>query len=225
MKLHYETVSPTLLKILHQLMTLDSLRGFRLVGGTSLSLQRGHRRSIDIDLFSDVEYGTMPTEDILKDIELAFPIHKDLEALRQSALGYSLRIGYEPDSLIKVDLFYTDKFIFEVIEEDGLRLADEKEIAAMKLLAIGNESYRQKDYWDIRELLDTYSLEDMMRWCLLRHPYSVEEKEIITALQNVHLVKESAEGIDSLRHLDYWELKQAEILDYVSDYLKIHPHR
>lgn len=29
---------------------------FRLVGGTALSLYRGHRESADIDLFSDVPY-------------------------------------------------------------------------------------------------------------------------------------------------------------------------
>ena len=56
MKLHYETVSPTLQRILHQLMELESLRDFRLVGGTSLALQRGHRRSIDIDLFTDAYF-------------------------------------------------------------------------------------------------------------------------------------------------------------------------
>jgi hypothetical protein len=31
---------------------------FRLVGGTALSLQIGHRESIDIDLFSD-DYGSL----------------------------------------------------------------------------------------------------------------------------------------------------------------------
>lgn len=220
MSLHYDTVSPTLQRMLHQLMELESLRDFRLVGGTSLALQRGHRRSIDIDMFSDVDYGTMPLYAISKDIESSFPIHRDLESLQQSALGYSLRIGYEPSDIVKVDLFYTEKFIFDTIEEDNLRLADEKEIAAMKLLAIGNGAYRQKDYWDIRELLDNYSLKEMIQWCLLRHPYTIEEKDIVTALQNVDLVQESIEGIDSLRHLDFWELKRAEIKDYVARYIE-----
>lgn len=39
-------------------MKCDVFNGFRLVGGTALSLQIGHRASIDIDLFSDLEYGT-----------------------------------------------------------------------------------------------------------------------------------------------------------------------
>lgn len=220
MALFYETVSPTLLKILHQLMELESLKNFRLVGGTSLALQRGHRRSIDIDLFSDMDYGTMPLTQIKTDLESIFPVHRDLEYLNNSSLGYSLRLGYDNDNVVKVDLFYTDKFIFEPIVEDGLLLAEEREIAAMKLLAIGNGSYRQKDYWDIRELLDTYSLADMIKWCLTRHPYSIEETDIIDALRNVNLVQESTEGIDSLRRLDFWELKQEEIKDFVARYLE-----
>lgn len=32
---------------------------FRLIGGTALSLYRGHRMSIDIDLFTDAEYETV----------------------------------------------------------------------------------------------------------------------------------------------------------------------
>ena len=90
----------------------------------------------------------------------------------------------------------------------------------MKLLTIGNGSYRQKDYWDIRELLDSYSLKDLIQWSLQRHPYSIEEKDIITALQNVDFVQESTEGIDSLKHLDFWELKRAEIKDYVARYIE-----
>lgn len=34
-------------------MTSPLFDSFRLVGGTALSLQKGHRISIDIDLFSD----------------------------------------------------------------------------------------------------------------------------------------------------------------------------
>ena len=60
MKLHYNSVSENLLGILKKLMSSEVFKDFRLVGGTSLSLQRGHRKSIDIDLFTDIDYGSMP---------------------------------------------------------------------------------------------------------------------------------------------------------------------
>jgi hypothetical protein len=49
-KLYYNTVDPLLLSILKRLMLAKEFNTFRLVGGTALSLYRGHRKSIDIDL-------------------------------------------------------------------------------------------------------------------------------------------------------------------------------
>jgi hypothetical protein len=57
--LHYNTVTPLLRKILAELMIADVFADFRLVGGTALSLHRGHRMSVDIDLFTDVDYGSL----------------------------------------------------------------------------------------------------------------------------------------------------------------------
>lgn len=54
-KLYYNTVTPYLLKVLKQLMATKEFEKFRLVGGTSLSLQRGHRFSVDIDLFTELD--------------------------------------------------------------------------------------------------------------------------------------------------------------------------
>ncbi len=51
--LRKEAVSPELLEGLKTLMKLKSLKNHRLVGGTALALQIGHRISVDIDLFSD----------------------------------------------------------------------------------------------------------------------------------------------------------------------------
>ena len=47
--LHYETVYEGTLGLLKQLQSLGILSEMRLVGGTSLALQIGHRKSIDID--------------------------------------------------------------------------------------------------------------------------------------------------------------------------------
>ena len=49
--LHLETVESTTLELLIRLQGLNSLKETRLVGGTALSLQYGHRISVDLDLF------------------------------------------------------------------------------------------------------------------------------------------------------------------------------
>ncbi len=61
-KLHYETVSPMLKEILQQLMSEKLFVPFRLVGGMNLSLRYGHRKSVDIDLFTDADYGSLDFE-------------------------------------------------------------------------------------------------------------------------------------------------------------------
>ena len=53
--LYYKTVNNLLKEGLLQLMAAKEFENFRLVGGTSLCLQIGHRETIDIDLFSVVE--------------------------------------------------------------------------------------------------------------------------------------------------------------------------
>jgi hypothetical protein len=55
----WNTVSSRLRETLQFLMISNEFNLFRLVGGTALSLQLGHRRSIDIDLFTDAPYGSI----------------------------------------------------------------------------------------------------------------------------------------------------------------------
>ena len=218
MNLHYETVSDALLKYLQKMMKSEVFKDFRLVGGTALSLQRGHRRSIDIDLFTDVEYGAMPISDIKEFFEKEFPVHDGTDSLTESALGYHIRISDGIGPIVKVDLFYTDPYIFPCITQDGLHIADEREIAAMKISAIAGPIKRQKDYWDIHEMLDDYSLKEMIEWGLSRHPYSLTEEEILEGFDRMEQVEESPEGIDSLKPLDYWELKVMDLQQAISEY-------
>ncbi|GAB1856755.1 hypothetical protein MHTCC0001_15910 [Flavobacteriaceae bacterium MHTCC 0001] len=58
MELHLNTVSDLLWESLNKLMGSAIFNDFRLVGDTSLSLQSGHRESVDINLFTDAKYGS-----------------------------------------------------------------------------------------------------------------------------------------------------------------------
>ena len=63
--LRKETVSSSLLESLNGLMEMKTINTHRLVGGTALALQIGHRISVDIDLFSD---GKNDYEEIQEDL-------------------------------------------------------------------------------------------------------------------------------------------------------------
>jgi len=58
-KLFYNTINPLLLSVINTLMAASEFDVFRLIGGTALSLYRGHRESVDIDLFSDTPYDSI----------------------------------------------------------------------------------------------------------------------------------------------------------------------
>lgn len=57
--MYYNTVNEHLKNALLSLMKSEVFIPFRLVGGTALSLQLGHRISVDIDLFTDAPYGSI----------------------------------------------------------------------------------------------------------------------------------------------------------------------
>ena len=54
--LYTSTVSEGTLDILKKIFQIKELENFYLVGDTNLSLRIGHRISVDIDLFSTVEF-------------------------------------------------------------------------------------------------------------------------------------------------------------------------
>jgi hypothetical protein len=113
-------------------MTSGVFENFRLVGGTALSLQLGHRLSLDIDLFSDARYGSIDFKAIDEFLESIFPYHRHVSNLNP-AIGKSYTIGSDKDNVIKLDVFYTDTFIQPLLAEDGIRMATIEEIIAMKM--------------------------------------------------------------------------------------------
>ena len=62
--LYKNTVSDSLWNALQVLMSLEDMKCFRLVGGTSLSLQLGHSISVDIDLFTDLPYDSIDFNEV-----------------------------------------------------------------------------------------------------------------------------------------------------------------
>lgn len=202
MILQKQTVSDTLWNSLTILMQQQELKDFRLVGGTSLSLQLGHRMSVDIDLFTDLPYDSIDFNTIDKLMKSIFPIVQEGSGGNNS-MGKSYFVGTSNDDLVKLDLFYTDSFIYPEIITDGIRIAGKEEIAAMKLEVIGNGG-RKKDFWDLHELLEHHSLSEMLDFYEQRFPYSHTRDQLISMLTNFNTAEEDFDPI-CLRH-KYWEL-------------------
>ena len=187
MELQLNTVSELLWNTLQKLMEIQELYSFRLVGGTSLSLQRGHRESIDIDLFSDAPYGSIDFEKIESILRVTFPYFSSSSEL--VGLGKSYFIGNTEDDLVKLDLFYTDPFVFPLIMEQKVRFASVQEIAAMKFEVVG-QGGRKKDFWDIHELLESYTLQELIGFYLKRYPYNLSKEDLTKRLIDFSLAED-----------------------------------
>ena len=150
--LHYEAIDSTTLEILKRLLKIPAFTDLRLVGGTSLALQVGHRKSIDIDLFG-----------LLKADE--FAISNDLKEFQNvTVVQKTENISIYTIEGIKVDIVnYPYPWLCPLIEHDEIRMAGIEDIAAMKLSAITGRGAK-KDFVDIAFLLRQYSLKQMMEF-------------------------------------------------------------
>lgn len=179
--IYFNTVNELLKSSLLKLMAAEEFSKFRLVGGTALSLQIGHRESIDIDLFSDIEYGTLNFNEIEDFLKSNFKYVDFLDV--PSAMGKAYFIGENKDNTVKLDIFYTDTYIQPFIEKDGIRMATIEEIIAMKVDVI-QRGGRKKDFWDLHALLDSYSIKQMMDFHEQRYPYTHDKDLIIKNFTN-----------------------------------------
>jgi hypothetical protein len=175
-RLHWNTVKPILKEVLTVLMHEKLFDPFRLVGGTSLSLQLGHRMSDDIDLFTDEPYDSLDFTAIDKFLRKTFKYVSDL-ARGPVGMGVSYLVGHSKDESVKLDLFYTDTFIRPALQIGQYRLATVEEIIAMKIDIVQRKA-RKKDFWDMDELIEKYSIEQMIALHKQRYPHSHDEKLI-----------------------------------------------
>ncbi len=211
-ELRYDTVTPTLCDLLGLLMRSDEFADFRLVGGTSLSLQIGHRFSVDIDLFTDVEYGSVDFLAIDLFLRRNFNYIYTSSSAAEAGFGRSYYVGYSEKDCVKLDLFYTDDFIDPSLICDGVRLATISEIMAMKMDVILRGG-RKKDFWDIHEVLNFITLEDMINLHERRYPYIHDRDDLLRQLKCFDIADKDPDPQCYMGK--HWELIKLDIIDVV----------
>ena len=203
--LHHETVLESTLDLLRELQGIPGLKQLRLVGGTALALQLGHRTSVDLDLFGRF------------DPQVSF--RKLLLDAGHVADGAD---GGEVQSLVvdgvKVDLVnYPYDWIAGPVAASGVILAGMDDIVAMKLSAAANRG-RKKDFIDIATLLCHYALADM--FALYQRKFSVSE--ISFALRGLTYFDDAEDDPMPLMFADLtWNGAKRSIRTAVRDFIKI----
>jgi len=176
-----------------------------LAGGTSLALQIGHRKSIDLDLFGTVEPDDISIPNTLKSIGNIQLIKKTPNILIYIVNG------------IKVDIVnYSYPWIDTACREDQLRLAGKKDIAAMKLAAITGRGSR-KDFVDLYFLLQEFSLREMLSF--YDQKYFDGSSFLVLKSLTYFDDAESDPQLIMLKEADWKKVKQT-IIDSVDAFLK-----
>ncbi len=156
--LHREALPPGTLDLLRALSSNAVLKDFALAGGTSLALRFGHRRSIDLDFFT--EHG--------------FDKQHAIEAL---AAGHKVNVNEINDAGVmanvdgvKVDLVtYRFPLIAPPETIDGIRLFSLPDVVGMKLSAVTNGGAK-KDFFDLHTLIAELGLPALVQMYRQKYP-------------------------------------------------------
>lgn len=199
--LYLETVESSTLELLKKLQRLPVLEQTRLVGGTALALQLGHRKSIDLDFFGTVDC--------------------EAEYLRESIAGIaSLTILKESPHIhiyivdgIKVDIVnYKYPWLDDVVLEQGLRLASVSDIAAMKITAIIGRGTK-KDFIDTAFLLHHFSLEEILHFYAAKY----NDSSVFMAMKSLAYFDDAeADPMPDMFVNQSWQQVKAYILSKIS---------
>ena len=149
--LYTQAVEPSTLDLLKDLQSKEYLKGFYLVEGTALALKIGHRKSIDIDLFSNFSFDA-------------------LQVLEKLSFDYKFNLFFSATNTLKgsinnvqVDIIaHRYPFVKEPELIENFSMLSVEDILAMKLNAIAVSGQRVKDFIDIYYFLQSYSLAEMV---------------------------------------------------------------
>lgn len=155
--LRFDAVPQPVVELLVRLAPMEALKDFALGGGTSLALRLGHRWSVDLDFFTMTKFSP---DDLFQALEL-----EDAVIVAKASNSLSIVTGG-----VKLDLLrhaYNRLDSVETIE--GIPLLSLSDMAAMKLNALTNRGSK-KDFYDVAELLNHFSIQQMIDLFAEKYP-------------------------------------------------------
>ena len=198
--LHLSTVDSTTLELLIKLQSIPILHNTRLVGGTALALQIGHRKSVDLDFFGTV--------DASKD-ELTMALEQigSLVVLKESPHIHIYQLNNVKIDVVDYQYFWID----DAVVMQGIRMASLRDIAAMKITAIIGRGTK-KDFIDIAFLLQRFSINKILDFYSQKYP----DGSTFMAMKSLAYFDDAEEDIMPYMLTDIsWEKIKSQILSEI----------
>lgn len=145
-----QTLLPDTVRAIELVTDIPIVKKAYLAGGTALALHLGHRISVDLDFFTQEE----ADEKILSQDLHRIPEYKESGRSWRTIWG---KVGQTKFSLF----YYKYPLLAPTHPFMGINLLSTKDIAAMKIQAIGDRGSR-RDFIDVYFLSKTYSLDEML---------------------------------------------------------------
>lgn len=202
--LSYRTIIPDTLELLKRLSQEPFLKNCRLVGGTALALQYGHRSSIDLNFFGNYDIDGDEMLEILSSYGFVMK-QQNSKLIKVFSING-----------VKVDIVNYSRYpwLDNPVEEDGLRLASPKDIAALKIGAIEGRGSK-KDFIDMYFLLQHFSLEEILDFYAQKFP----NHSLYRALMSLTYFVDAEKNDMPTMFVDFdWEQCKTFILNKVKEY-------
>ncbi|MGE0447451.1 MAG: nucleotidyl transferase AbiEii/AbiGii toxin family protein, partial [Vicinamibacterales bacterium] len=149
---HREVLPPGWQPVAQALADAGALDGFALAGGTALALYFGHRRSVDLDLFTEQAFAPTTIVDRLR--------HAAGLSVIQTAPG-TLHLSLQ--GVLVTYLHFPYPALFPTHTLAPLTVLDPRDVACMKLQAIAAGGAR-RDFVDLYVVAQEHGLQAILNW-------------------------------------------------------------
>lgn len=206
-----EAINAQTKRVLEKISQSEITSNFYLAGGTALAIQFGHRESIDLDWFSKNSFSNSQIKDVLSKLG-KFELNSEDEGTIHGTLD-DVKVSF---------LNYPYENIFPLISFQNIKLADERDIASMKIDAMSSRGSK-KDFIDLYFLLKKYFISELFDF--------FENKYKNIHYNKLHILKSFAyfevaedEPMPKMIQEIKWEEVKAEISRKVKEYLAVIHH-
>lgn len=166
-QLFWNTISEDMRFVLNEFFKNEIAQKFYLAGGTALSLQLGHRQSIDLDFFSETEDIPTIRQVLIQSLDFLETQITDTSWGNLVLLANGVRVGFYG---------YGYALINPLVEHGKIQLASVEDIALMKMDALLSRASR-KDFYDLYFICKNISLNQLFSKVHRKYP-SIRDFEV-----------------------------------------------